>query len=527
LAEDLSEVTESAQGPSNAAGPRSIRKLVTNALLNLCRGAASALLPILLPAVLLRQLHPPEAFSAWVLILQVAAYVGLLDLGLQVAVGRFVAREHELNETASRNAYYRTALLLLAACSVLGALAVIVVSFRFELLFPAVHGALIEKARWSMLVVGLAAALGLPGSAAAGFFIGLERNVVPTVVLGLGKALQGVATTWAAWSTHDLFITASAFAASYLATQIIQVGSVRFLVRDSRHGASQLAQEPLKELINYCATLSLWTVGGLLVTGLDIILVNRFQFGLVAAYASAANLIAVFVGIMSSAFNVLGARSSSMDAAGESERLGTLLLASSRWCSLLTVLLGVTAWSFARWGLNHWLGPSVGADALPLFHVLVIANAVRMPLVPYSVVLLGTGQQKLALWAPFAEGVANLAASLVLGSIYGAIGVAFGTLAGAAVGVFWQIVVNMPKTVRIPCRPLPFIREGYAIPAVALLPLAGLTLVPSGGVRHPAQAGIGLLVLALIWFVGVPQTERKRLLGYLGGRSRSTKGTTT
>ena len=524
MGDDLTE-SSSPAGPGNPPSDhRGNRRLVTNALLNLARGAASALLPIALPAVLIRQLRPPGAFSAWVLILTVAAYVALLDLGLQVAVGRFVAREHQREATASRNAYYRGAVLMLVACAVLGILAVSLVSWRLEQFSPNLPIALLPKARWAMFIVGIAASLGLPGSAAAGFFIGLERNVVPTVILGAGKTLQWIATSLTAWATHDLLLTAAAFAMSYLVTQLLQLASVRILVPDSSSRVTRLAQAPFKELLNYCATVSLWTVGGLLVTGLDIILVNRFEFGLVAAYASAANLIAVFIGIMSSVFNVLGARSSALDAAGNSERLGVLLLTASRWCGVLTLVAGIAAWTCGPWGLTRWLGPVVGLQALPILRILVIANGLRMPLVPYSVILLGTGQQRVALWAPIVEGVANLIASIALGRIYGAMGVAYGTLIGAAFGVLWQILVNIPRTTVIPCTRLAFVREGYGRGMIAFAPLL-VFLVPS--VRSDVGLRIGfigpavLLVLAILWLVTLQKNERARVSALLPRRRQT------
>ena len=518
MADDLIE-SQAQVGPEvSPPDHRGNRRLFTNALLNLSRGAASALLPIALPAVLIRQLRPPDAFSAWVLILQVAAYVALLDLGLQVAVGRFVAREQQREATASRNAYYRGAVLMLAACAVLGVLSVTVVSWRLDLFFPNIPISVLSKARWAMFIVGVAASLGLPGSAAAGFFIGLERNVVPTVILGSGKAVQWIATSLTAWATHDLLLTAAAFGASYLIIQLLQLASVRILVPDSSSRVTRLARAPFKELVNYCATVSLWTVGSLLVTGLDIILVNRFQFGLVAAYASAANLIAVFIGIMSSAFNVLGARSSALDAGGNSERIGSLLLTASRWCGVLTLFAGIVAWTCGPWGLTRWLGPAIGLQALPILRILVIANGLRMPLVPYSVMLLGTGQQRVALWAPIVEGIANLIASVALGRIYGAIGVAFGTLIGAAFGVLWQIVINIPRTTVIPCRRLAFVREGYAKAAVAFMPLLVL-FVPAVSADPTLRIGVVgiaiILTAAAFWFITLQENERTRFKALL------------
>ena len=56
------------------------RTLITNSTANVARIAVTALVSILLPAYLTHHL-PVTLYSAWILILQLSAYVGYLDLG--------------------------------------------------------------------------------------------------------------------------------------------------------------------------------------------------------------------------------------------------------------------------------------------------------------------------------------------------------------------------------------------------------------------------------------------------------------
>ena len=62
------------------------------------------------------------------------------------------------------------------------------------------------------------------------------------------------------------------------------------------------------------------------------------------------------------------------------------------------------------------------------------------------IVIIATGQQRLTMVSPLAEGICNLASSLVLGSMLGAIGVALGTLIGGCVGIAAQLFYSMPRT---------------------------------------------------------------------------------
>ena len=66
------------------------RTIATNSAANVTRIAVASLVSIFLPAYLTHHL-PAETYGAWVLILQLSAYVGYLDLGVQTAVSRYIA----------------------------------------------------------------------------------------------------------------------------------------------------------------------------------------------------------------------------------------------------------------------------------------------------------------------------------------------------------------------------------------------------------------------------------------------------
>jgi hypothetical protein len=63
--------------------------IVKNASANLVRGSASAAVALVLPSFLTRSMSV-DAFAAWSLVLQLSAYVGYLDLGIQTAIARLV-----------------------------------------------------------------------------------------------------------------------------------------------------------------------------------------------------------------------------------------------------------------------------------------------------------------------------------------------------------------------------------------------------------------------------------------------------
>ena len=145
-------------------------RLIGNALANLGRGAAAGIAALLLPPFLIRHMTPVE-YGVWVLVLQTAAYAVYLELGLQTAVGRHVAYAGSAKDTKLRDSVYNTAFAaLLVACAVCLLLLLLALVF-LPAIFPDIPAATVTPMRWTLLIVGISTALGLPASAFNGVFI--------------------------------------------------------------------------------------------------------------------------------------------------------------------------------------------------------------------------------------------------------------------------------------------------------------------------------------------------------------------
>ena len=77
--------------------PRTFARTVAkNSAANVTRLAVTSLVSVFLPAYLTHHL-PVKTYGAWVLILQLSAYVGYLDFGVQTAVSKYIA-EYEAKQ---------------------------------------------------------------------------------------------------------------------------------------------------------------------------------------------------------------------------------------------------------------------------------------------------------------------------------------------------------------------------------------------------------------------------------------------
>src|SRR3954469_24366665 len=102
-------------------------RFAKNAVANLARGSAAAVVALLLPPVLIRHMTP-ASYAAWVLTLQVVAYVAYLDFGLQTAVGRYIAFANEKKDSNWRDGIFSTAFAGLTLAALLGILVMLVIA---------------------------------------------------------------------------------------------------------------------------------------------------------------------------------------------------------------------------------------------------------------------------------------------------------------------------------------------------------------------------------------------------------------
>ena len=129
--------------------------------------------------------------------------------------------------------------------------------------------------------------------------------------------------------------------------------------------------------------------------------------------------------------------------------------------------------------------------------------------------LIGTGQQRLVVVTPLLEGFSNLFASLLGGYLLGVIGVAFGTLVVALVGVGGNFAYNMQRTIGIDFTISDYLRDGLLRPAGCVIPVIvsgvvlrwGTSLIPKWLAMIPGLA----VALVLVWHWGLVRSEREKL----------------
>ena len=469
---------------------------IKNAAASLGRAATAGIVALLLPPLLVRHMTAAD-YSIWVLVLQCGSYIAYLDFGLQTAVGRYFAYATEKQDFQQRVAIFSTAFVALLVVALLSVILLLAVMASLRYIFPGIPVDKIPIMQWSLCILGISLALGLPASAWSGIFVGLQRYEIPALAIGGARLLSALGVVIAVLLGRSILTLATITALVNLASYGVLYLAKRRIAPDIAFERNLVQGSTAKELVSYCFGLTVMSLSMLLITGLDLVLVAHFQFNALIPYSVAASLVVFLSGGATAALNVIMPHAAGLHARQDPNALGRLVNTCTQGTVVLLVLSGLSLIIYAAPLLTLWIGPQYVHAGRPILVILVVANMVRILGVPYAIVTIATGQQRLTMVSPLTEGICNLVASLVLGSMLGAIGVALGTLIGGCIGIAAQLFYSMPRTNQVIwCPRRRYLGSGILAPSLAAAPLVTIAALSLTGLL-PVASHIAVFIPAI------------------------------
>ena len=493
-----------------------------NVAISLGRVAANSLVALVLPAYLTHHLSA-TIYGAWVLILQLGAYVSFLDFGVQTGVAKFVAEYEAKGDKVGAGRHASAGFAMMTLAGLLGFGLTFVLAWQVPRLFHTMPASLYRDVRISVLLVGCSLSFSLICSVFSAVFLGLQRYFVPMTISIVNKASFTVVVLATVALHGSLTAMGIVVAAVNVATALLQVWAWRRMAAHICISRSLMNYSVFKQMSRYCALLSIWTVGMLCVSGLDVTIVGHYDYYQTAYYSVATLPTNFIIVLLGSVFGPMMPASSALSTQRSAVEMGALLARITRYGTILLLLTGLPLMVLGFPVLEHWVGPTYAMSSLLYMRILVLANIVRSFCQPYATMLAATGKQGAATITAISEAVINLGSSIYLASRFGAIGVAYGTLIGSFISVALHFAVSMRFTrqtlaiarTRLLVRGL--LRPAIiAVPSVLLLPL---WWTPSAAT--PARSVMLLWsfsTLFLAWFGSLTKEERSRLIRFTRSR---------
>jgi O-antigen/teichoic acid export membrane protein len=500
---------------------------VKNAFANLCRGGAAALVALLLPPFLTRILSK-DAYGTWLLILQLSTCVSFLDFGIQTAVGRYVAHCNELGDTKQRDSIVSTSLMILTISGVVAIVGIALLAWQLPSLFRDMPHELHQDAQLALLFVGSSLAVTLPFTVFGGIFIGLQRYDIPAWIIGSSRIIGSIFVVLVSQSTKSIVWMAIVFSISNVVTYLWMFLAYKLLSVSMNISYKLVDRRSIKEISDYCFSLFIWSIGMLLVNGLDTTIVGYFDYKSVSYYSVASSIVIFIAGVQSSAFSALmpvAAASVNKDP----KILGQLLISSTKISVLTSMIFGLILFTFGLEIITRWIGVEYAINSTVILQPLVVANVIRSSLIPYSILLMGTGEQRLVTKSPLIEGGVNLLFSIIAAYMVGAYGVALGTIVGSVALWLMCIFDNMPRTTKIYFNQKKFMNEALLRPIASIAIPTGIVYVisntfsmNSNSIILSMWSIISLIIFAIsIFLIGMNKAERiqtfliaRKIVGY-------------
>lgn len=433
---------------------KDIIKFCINALSNIINGSANAIFALVLPPLLLHKMSLDE-YSLWSYCLQTGALIGYLNLGVQTAVGRYVALYTQDNNSIRTLKTIRIANNLLHKMFLLGVVVSISLSFFINDLVKIDNADLREVAPFVVLIVSVGYAVSLLTNSYFGYFIGIRKNHIPMWLNLISKIILGIAIVVVA--RHGLILMSLVFLVVNIITVLFSIlywkGS-----HSIKHEAVDSFLEDSKSFVRFCLSLAVWNLGMLLVNGMNTSIVGYFSFRDVAYFTIANGLVMALVGFLSSGLNPLIQVFTGFHANNDKEKLAKVVIMITKLLAVI-VLVAFSLYHILRdYLLEYWMSVEYSYPVGQFIDVLIVAACIRILNIPYALALIATENQSKALFGALLEGVVNIILGILFCAVYSVHAIVYAMIASSIIATLYNVMINIKLTsTDIPIRNIKFL----------------------------------------------------------------------
>jgi O-antigen/teichoic acid export membrane protein len=404
-----------------------VRHIARNVLFNWLGTIANMAVGFFLSPFILHRLGD-VAFGVFVLANSVVAYLGLLDLGMQSSVLRFVSKGHTKGDHEGASDAISAALWVRLQVSALALLLSAGIAVVFPHVFK-VPADLANDARIAILIIGVITAISMSVGVVGGVISALNRYDLQNYVNLLQTAIRVVGVVFVLRTGHGIVGIALSELVATVAGNLLLVWIARRLYPELRIQLKKPKRETLRQIWSYSFYAFLTTIAVQLVYQTDNLVVGAFvSASAVTFFAIANNLCRYATQMVSSMGGTFVPAASTYEAAGDTASLLMLYKNGTRATLMISLPILITFIVRGPSFIGLWMGPEYAHNSGIVLIILSIALFFSYANRTAGAIAFGVEKHKTtALWS-IGEGVANLALSILLVHWYGIYGVAIGTM---------------------------------------------------------------------------------------------------
>jgi O-antigen/teichoic acid export membrane protein len=512
--------------------PIVLRAVTTSWLVVFANGAVGFLLT---PFVLHRL--GDEAFGLWVLVVTVAGYYGLFDLGVGSAVLRYVSHRRALGEKDGVNEVVATAFYFYAcACLVVIALAFVVTPWLPR--FFSIRHDLIDSFRSLFLLAGVTQALIFPLLVFQASLQGAARFDQVYMLRIASLALRVIAVIAVLNAGGGLY---GVGAAVILPNLLFYVAHVPLAFR-ANPGMSVhpkwMRKSVFRDMFRYGSASFAIGIGQQFRGNIYPVIIAKFMTPVaVTLFSLPSKLLAVPMEGIGTMTEIVNPLSSELSAHNDFATLRKLILLSIQSAFLILAPLATLLFVFGKELLTFWAGPQY-ASAYPLLVLLTIGLGTASTQCCVQSMLFGIARHTELIWYRVGEGLSIAVIGTIFLRVWGLPGLALVTAVTLLLTSLVLIPRHLCRILELPLRQ--YLNEGCLRPCIPAVPFAATLLAARflvvidtwfalimalllGGLTY-------LLTLSLLMFrnsppswlsLGVLEVVRERFGGIARFRSRA------
>ena len=414
------------------------------------------------------------AYGAWVLLVSMVGYLGLLDLGVRVSVTRYIARFRTSGEHHSSTRVYSSALMIFALAGVGAILLSAVMALLVGRLLQ-IPPDFVRVGRIVALLGGLNVAISLVSGVFGGVLIGLERfdyNNAIEIVISAARAIAIVVAIHAGYglimlALVQLAATVVRGAASYALGHRLypELGRMRWT----------WDREYLRLVFSFGISASFVHMAAALMLYSDSLVIGALlPVGMITYFAIAGNLHDYARAVVSGISQTIVPRVSSLDASGNRTALKNTFLSGARFSTLVILPIAVTFMLRGSSFIGLWMGPAYAELSGRVLWVLSLSLWAIGGYQVVSSAMMGLNKHTGLIPILITEAACNIVLSIIWVRAYGVVGTAFGTVVPRAIVSTMVGPWYVRRTIGIPL--YKFWGLVFIQPALSVIPFAVVTL---------------------------------------------------
>lgn len=314
-----------------------------------------------------------ERLGVWDFGWSATAYLSLINAGIASSVNRYVARYRTQKDWEALNRVASSCAAVFLCTATLAALATAGLVALAQSVLPGSFAAYLPEARWLILFLGIASAIGMYLTVYNGVMTGCQRyDLVTYIESGLHLALMGVM----AWLLH-MGCGLRAMGAAVLVARIVEAGM--------KYAASRRACPDLRIAPKYLTRAGVWEVMSFgsktflnqasrvtLYQGNSLLIAYFLGPAAVAMHSRAMALVMHANKVLFQFGRVLIPAASSLQAADDDEALRRLVVLGTRYSMLIALPIVLVLTILGAPLMHLWMGEAYAS--LPLLGILAIGH---------------------------------------------------------------------------------------------------------------------------------------------------------